>query len=95
MVKPSGGVYLLGMHTPGSSIEIDPVDLIVRQVVVKGVLMGSTNAKIDILMYANLYLQGRFNLDDLVSKEINISEINDAYKEMKNGDIVRSVITSF
>jgi S-(hydroxymethyl)glutathione dehydrogenase/alcohol dehydrogenase len=95
MVKPGGGVYLLGMHTPGSLIEIDPVDLILRQVVVKGVLMGSTNAKIDIPMYANLYLQGRFNLDDLVSQEINIAEINDAYKAMKNGDIVRCVITSF
>jgi S-(hydroxymethyl)glutathione dehydrogenase / alcohol dehydrogenase len=95
MVKPGGSVYFLGMHTPGSSMEIDPVDLILRQVALKGVLMGSTNAKIDILMYANLYLQGRFNLDDLVSKEINISEINDAYKAMKNGDIVRCVITSF
>jgi S-(hydroxymethyl)glutathione dehydrogenase/alcohol dehydrogenase len=57
--------------------------------------MGSTNAKHDIPMYANLYLQGRFNLDDLISKEINISEINDAYREAKHGEIVRSVITTF
>jgi len=46
-------------------------------------------------MYANMYLQGRLNLDDLISKEINLSEINDAYAELKNGVIARSVITSF
>jgi hypothetical protein len=54
--------------------------------------MGSTNIKHDIPMYANLYLQGRFNLDDLISKEINISEINGAYQELKKGAIARSVI---
>jgi S-(hydroxymethyl)glutathione dehydrogenase/alcohol dehydrogenase len=95
MTKPGGGVYLLGMHTPGSSVSIDPVDLVMRQVTIKGVLMGSTNAKVDIAMYADLYVRGRFNLDDLVSKEINLSEINEAYGELKSGDIVRSVITSF
>jgi S-(hydroxymethyl)glutathione dehydrogenase/alcohol dehydrogenase len=46
-------------------------------------------------MYADLYLQGRLNLDDLVSREININEINDAYRELKSGEIARSVITSF
>jgi S-(hydroxymethyl)glutathione dehydrogenase/alcohol dehydrogenase len=46
-------------------------------------------------MYAALYLQGRFNLDDLISREINLSEINEAYQELKDGKIARSVITSF
>ena len=46
-------------------------------------------------MYANLYLQGRLNLDDLLSREIDISEINDAYRELESGMIARSVITSF
>ena len=71
------------------------MDLIINQVTVKGVYMGSTNIKHDIPMYANLYLQGRFNLDDLISREINISEINGAYQELKKGAIARSVITSF
>ncbi|EMC2290414.1 hypothetical protein VB661_004138 [Salmonella enterica] len=57
--------------------------------------MGSTNIKRDIPMYADLYLQGRFNLDDLISREINIAEINDAYLDLKKGVIARSVITSF
>ncbi len=57
--------------------------------------MGSSNIKHDIPMYAHLYLQGKINLDDLISREINLSDINEAYKELKGGSIARSVITSF
>ena len=46
-------------------------------------------------MYAQLYLQGKLNLDDLISREIGIEEINEAYAELKGGAIARSVITSF
>jgi S-(hydroxymethyl)glutathione dehydrogenase/alcohol dehydrogenase len=96
MARKGGGAYLIGVHKPNAPINVDVlVDLITNQVTVKGVYMGSTNIKHDIPMYADLYLRGRFNLDDLISKEINIAEINDAYQELKKGAIARSVITSF
>jgi S-(hydroxymethyl)glutathione dehydrogenase/alcohol dehydrogenase len=46
-------------------------------------------------MYAELYLQGRLNLDDLVAQEIPLEGINDAYRLQESGAIARSVITSF
>lgn len=96
MVRVGGGVYLVGIHPPEASINLNVLaDLIRGQTMIRGVYMGSTNIKNDIPMYADLYLQKRFNLDDLVSREINISQINDAYEEMKGGTIARSVITSF
>lgn len=96
MPRKGGTAYLLGLHTPGKMTELDiSLDLIINQTTVRGVFMGSTNIKHDIPMYADLYLQGRFNLDDLISREINISEINEAYAELKSGAIARSVITSF
>lgn len=96
MVRLGGHVYLIGVHKPGSTIAVDVMsDMLMRQVVISGVYMGSSNIKHDIPMYANLYEQGRFNLDDLISTEINISEINEAYEELKKGAIARSVITSF
>lgn len=96
MAKLGGGAYMIGVHKPGSAIAVDVLaDLISRQVTVKGVYMGSSNIKHDIPMYADLYLQGRFNLDDLISREIKLADINDAYEELKGGAIARSVITSF
>lgn len=96
MARMGGGAYLIGLQKAGETIEVEVLDdLIVRQVIVRGVYMGSSNIKRDIPMYAALYLQGRFNLDDLISREINLSEINEAYQELKDGKIARSVITSF
>jgi S-(hydroxymethyl)glutathione dehydrogenase/alcohol dehydrogenase len=96
MVRKGGGAYLIGVHAPTSTIDVNvTVDLLTNQVDVRGVYMGSSNIKHDIPMYAELYLQGKLNLDDLISREINIDDINDAYKELKSGAIARSVITSF
>jgi Zn-dependent alcohol dehydrogenase len=54
-----------------------------------------SNAKRDIPMYAELYLQGRLNLDDLVSRRIALREVNDGYAALKDGSLNRVVVTSF
>lgn len=96
MARKGGAVYLIGINEPGSTIAVDVArDLIARQVTLRGVLLGSSNIKHDIPIYADLYLQGRFNLDDLISKEISIDEINESYRELESGAICRSVITSY
>ena len=96
MLRKGGCTYVIGMPKPGNTVNIDPLgDLLLNQVTIKGVYMGSSNIKHDIPMYANLYLQGRFNLDDLISKQIGIDGINEAYQELKKGGIARSVITRF
>jgi S-(hydroxymethyl)glutathione dehydrogenase/alcohol dehydrogenase len=45
--------------------------------------------------YAELYLQGRMNLDDLVSNTIALREVNDGYAALKAGSLNRLVVTSF
>lgn len=89
-----GGAYLIGMQKPGTVLDLDPMnDLLMLQKSVRGVYMGSTNSKHDIPMYADLYLQGRFNLDDLVSQTISLKEINEGYDDLRKGAVARSVIT--
>jgi S-(hydroxymethyl)glutathione dehydrogenase/alcohol dehydrogenase len=62
---------------------------------VQGVNLGFTNFKRDIPMNAGLYLQGRLNLDDLVSKRIALRDVNDGYAALKDRSINRVVVTSF
>ncbi|WP_157155189.1 MULTISPECIES: Zn-dependent alcohol dehydrogenase [unclassified Diaminobutyricimonas] len=89
-----GGAYLIGMQKPGTRLDIDPMsDLIMGQKSLRGVYMGSTNFKLDIPVYADLYLQGRYNLDDLVAQTIPLEEINEGYDELRKGAIARTVIT--
>lgn len=93
MVAPGGGLYLIGVLDPTATLSISPVDLLSTKRRVEGVYMGSTTAKRDIPLYARLYLEGRFELDALVSKEISLAEVNEGYASLKDPDVARVVIT--
>jgi S-(hydroxymethyl)glutathione dehydrogenase/alcohol dehydrogenase len=95
MLGTGGGLYLVGVARPDVEISLNIVNAIDRQKRIQGVNFGSTNAKRDIPMYAELYLQGRMNLDDLVSKRISLREVNDGYAALKDGSLTRVVVTSF
>jgi len=95
MLGVGGGLYLVGVTKPEVNLELNIFDAIGGQKHVEGVNFGSTNFKRDIPMYAALYLQGRMNLDDLVSKRISLREVNDGYAALQDGSLNRVVVTSF
>jgi S-(hydroxymethyl)glutathione dehydrogenase/alcohol dehydrogenase len=95
MLGVGGGLYLVGLSKPEVDISLNIFDAIGGQKRVQGVNFGSTNAKLDIPMYAELYLQSRMNLDDLVSKRIALRDVNDGYAALKDGSLNRVVVTSF
>ncbi|HEX3471827.1 MAG TPA: zinc-binding dehydrogenase [Silvibacterium sp.] len=95
MLGVGGGLYLVGVAKPEVNIDLNIFDAIGGQKRVKGVNFGSTNAKRDIPMYAELYLQGRMNLDDLVSRRIALRDVNEGYAALKDGSLNRVVVTSF
>jgi len=95
MLALGGGLYLVGVSEPEVGIDLNIFNTIGGQRRVQGVNIGSTNFKRDIPMYANLYLQGRLNLDELVSKRIDLRDVNDGYAALREGAINRVVVTSF
>ena len=95
MLGTGGGLYLVGVSKPEVDISVNIFGAIGGQKRVVGVNFGSTNAKRDIPMYAQLYLQGRMNLDDLVSRTIPLRDVNDGYAALKEGSLNRVVVTSF
>lgn len=95
MLAQGGGLYLIGVLDPTNSIELSSMELLGGRKRIEGVYMGSTNPKRDIPMIAELYLQGRYKLDELVSKEISIDEVQEGYASLKDPKINRVVITTF
>jgi S-(hydroxymethyl)glutathione dehydrogenase/alcohol dehydrogenase len=95
MLGVGGGLYLVGVAQPDVAIGLNVMSAITGQKRVQGVTYGSTNFKRDIPTYAELYMQGRMNLDDLVSRTIALREVNDGYAALKDGSLTRVVVTSF
>lgn len=57
-----------------------------------GSAMGATRIRLDIPWLVELYNNGRYKLDELVSGHYKLEEINDAIASMERGEAIRNVI---
>ncbi|MGH3522802.1 MAG: alcohol dehydrogenase, partial [Mycobacterium sp.] len=57
-----------------------------------GTVFGSCNPKADIFRLAGLYQTGQLLLDEMITKRYRLDDINDAYADLLNGEIIRGVI---
>lgn len=95
MTAPGGGLYIIGTIEPGAAITVPTQPLLATQKRIEGVYMGSTTPKRDIPAFAELYLQGRFKLDELVSRQIALDEVDAGYEAVEaDKSLTRVVITS-
>lgn len=95
MTRPGGETVLVGMHKPGTTLEIGlGFPYLEKHARIRAVKMGLSNFKVDIPRYAELYLQGRFNLDDLVHRHVRLEDVNEAYDDLLSGagGVARTVV---
>jgi S-(hydroxymethyl)glutathione dehydrogenase/alcohol dehydrogenase len=59
-----------------------------------GSLFGEANPRADIPMLLNLYREGRLLLDEAVTREYKLQDINSAYDDMLAGHNIRGVIVN-
>ena len=76
----------------GQKLEIEPGWIIGGARYLTGCVLGSNRFRIDAPRYVEYYRQGRLNLDEMVTRHCRLEEIDEAFKEMENGDLVRSVV---
>jgi S-(hydroxymethyl)glutathione dehydrogenase / alcohol dehydrogenase len=60
---------------------------------VKGCWYGSSNVREDVPKLIKLYKDGQLKLEELVSREIGVDGVNDAFAAMQQGEVARSLIT--
>ena len=95
MLGVGGGLYLVGVDKPEVNFRPNIFDAIGGQKRVKGVNFGSSNAKRDIPMYAELHLQRHEPRYSCFAKKISLRDVNDGYAALKDGLLNRVVVTSF
>jgi len=81
---------LLGVVPPGTEVSLD-MDLIMNGRTVRGVLAGDSNSDLFIPRLLDLYLQGRFPFDRLITF-YPFEEINKAVEDMEKGRIIKPVL---
>lgn len=91
MLAPGGTATVAGMMPIGVKVEVDGFALLSERRL-QGSNMGSNHFPVDIPRFADLYLQGRLNLDDLVARHIALDQIGIAFDALRDGATARSVV---
>jgi S-(hydroxymethyl)glutathione dehydrogenase/alcohol dehydrogenase len=81
------------MPTAGTTVEFDAYQLFSTEKRLLGCYYGSGQVRRDFPRLVALAEAGLLNLAGAVSRRIALDDVNEAFVDMANGDVIRSVIT--
>ena len=59
----------------------------------KGTAFGGARGRTDVPKIVDWYMDGKINIDDLITHVMPLAKINDAFDLMHKGESIRSVVT--
>jgi len=90
--KGWGQSIIIGVAGAGEEISTRPFQLVTGRVW-KGSAFGGVKGRTELPSYVDNYMAGKINLDDLVTYQMPVEKINEAFDYMKDGSSIRSVVT--
>src|SRR5579883_2373402 len=90
--KGWGVSVIIGVAGAGQEIRTRPFQLVTGRVW-KGTAFGGARGRTDVPKIVDWYMEGRINIDDLITHVMPIEHINDAFDLMHQGKSIRSVVT--
>ncbi len=95
MIRKGGTAVMVGMTRAEATVTLSTFDLFFNEKTLKGCKYGSGQVRRDFQRYADLIETGRLDTGSMVSRTIKLDEVNEAFRAMEAGEVIRSVITSF
>ncbi|MDJ0730316.1 MAG: S-(hydroxymethyl)glutathione dehydrogenase/class III alcohol dehydrogenase [Crocosphaera sp.] len=90
--KGWGVATIIGVAGAGEEIRTRPFQLVTGRVW-KGTAFGGARGRTDVPKIVDWYMEGKINIDDLITHVMPLEKINDAFDLMHQGESIRSVIT--
>jgi S-(hydroxymethyl)glutathione dehydrogenase / alcohol dehydrogenase len=90
--KGWGVSVIVGVAGAGQEIATRPFQLVTGRVW-KGTAFGGAKGRTDVPKIVDWYMDGKINIDDLVSEIMPIDRVNDAFDAMHRGEAIRSILT--
>ncbi len=89
--KGWGVSVIIGVAAAGKEIATRPFQLVTGRVW-KGSAFGGARGRTDVPKIVDWYMEGKINIDDLITHQMPLEKINDAFDLMHEGKSIRSVV---
>jgi len=87
-----GVSVIIGVAGAGREISTRPFQLVTGRVW-KGTAFGGARSRTQVPRIVDWYMDGKINIDDLITHTMDLDKINDAFDLMHEGKSIRSVVT--
>jgi len=91
-LAPAGHAVIVGIPAFSTKAPIAPHLMVYGEQTLSGTYYGSVRPAVDFGTLADLSMEGKLNLDDLISRTYTFDEINEGFRLMANGQVARGVI---
>jgi len=86
-----GQSIIIGVAEAGAEIATRPFQLVTGRVW-KGTAFGGARGRTDVPKIVDWYMEGKINIDDLITHHLCLEDINEGFEMMKRGESIRSVV---
>ena len=90
--KGWGESVIIGVAGAGQEISTRPFQLVTGRVW-RGTAFGGAKGRTDVPQIVDWYMDGKINIDDLITHVMPLEQINHAFDLMHEGESIRSVVT--
>jgi S-(hydroxymethyl)glutathione dehydrogenase/alcohol dehydrogenase len=89
--KGWGVSVIIGVAPAGAEISTRPFQLVTGRIW-KGTAFGGARGRTDVPKIVDWYMEGRINIDDLITHKLKFEDINKGFDLMHAGESIRSVV---
>ncbi|HEY2621563.1 MAG TPA: S-(hydroxymethyl)glutathione dehydrogenase/class III alcohol dehydrogenase [Acetobacteraceae bacterium] len=87
-----GQSIIIGVAGAGQEIATRPFQLVTGRTW-KGTAFGGARGRTDVPRIVDWYMDGRINIDDLITHTLPFAQINEGFELMRKGESIRTVLT--
>ncbi|HXY94353.1 MAG TPA: Zn-dependent alcohol dehydrogenase [Acidimicrobiia bacterium] len=92
MARRGGTAVVVGMSAFDATVTLSAMELFYGSKTLLGCMYGGAQVRRDFPRLVGLVETGRLDIGSMVSRRINLDEVNDAFRAMEAGEVIRSVI---
>jgi S-(hydroxymethyl)glutathione dehydrogenase/alcohol dehydrogenase len=92
MTRRGGTAVVVGMSAFDATVTLSAMELFYGSKALLGCMYGGAQVRRDFPRLVGLVETGRLDIGSMVSRRITLDEVNDAFRAMEAGEVIRSVI---
>lgn len=91
-VAPGGQAVMVGIPSARTLASVSPFQMVFQEKSLTGSFFASVRPNMDFPLLTDLYMDGKFDIDRLISRTYRLDEINHGFDWLRQGAVSRGVV---